>query len=190
MRHKTDATRQRILDAAYGSFWRLGFARPSMDSIAATAGVTKRTVYKYFRSKDDLLAAVLDHHAALASERLERMAARIPREPYGVIDSLFDQLSSWALRTPRWSGLGFTRLVFELGDMPGHPARMIARRVKAQIESWLAGLLKSAGVRNASRAAREVMLLMEGAMALMLIHGDRRYIEAAAKAAKRLVSRG
>ena len=42
---------------------------------------------------------------------------------------------------------------------------------------------------NARERAREIMLLMEGAMALTLIHGDRDYIDAAARAAKRLVRR-
>jgi hypothetical protein len=37
-------------------------------------------------------------------------------------------LSGWASSTPRWSGSGFTRLVVELADLPGHPARAIARR--------------------------------------------------------------
>ncbi|HSY54904.1 MAG TPA: helix-turn-helix domain-containing protein, partial [Bradyrhizobium sp.] len=59
MRKKRDEVRQRIINAAYESFWRSGFRRTSMDGIAARAGLTKRTVYSYFRSKDDLLAAVL-----------------------------------------------------------------------------------------------------------------------------------
>jgi hypothetical protein len=44
-----------------------------------------------------------------------------------------------------------------------------------------------ARVPHRSDRAREIMLLMEGAMALMLIHGDHRYIDAAARAAKQLV---
>jgi hypothetical protein len=88
---------------------------------------------------------------------------------------------------PRWSGSGFTRLVVELADLPGHPARAIARSAKATTESWLAELLSNARVSQSRERAREIMLLTEGAMALMLIHGDRRYIEAAARAAKQLV---
>ena len=59
MRTKSAETRRRIVDAAYQSFWRSGFRRSSVDGIAERAEVTKRTVYAYFRSKDDLLAAVL-----------------------------------------------------------------------------------------------------------------------------------
>ena len=47
--------------------------------------------------------------------------------------------------------------------------------------------LAKARVATPNERARELMLLMEGAMALMLIHGDPGYIDAAARAGKRLV---
>ncbi len=54
-------------------------------------------------------------------------------------------------------------------------------------ETWLAQRLERARVAQPHERAREIMLLMEGAMALTLIHADRRYIEAAGAAARRLV---
>ena len=76
MRRKSAETRARIVDAAYESFWRQGFLRTSVDGIAARAGLTKRTVYGYFRSKDDLLAAVLQR------TRRGGGAARADRRPH------------------------------------------------------------------------------------------------------------
>ena len=187
MRKKQDQTRRRIIDAAYELFWRSGFARTSIDSIAARSGLTKRTVYSYFRSKDDLLAAVLAHHGELAMKRLRRIGDRMPADLDGMIDSFFGQLAGWVSATPRWSGSGFTRVVVELADLPGHPARAIAQKAKAATESWLADRLAKACVSRPKAHARDIMLLMEGSMALMLIHGDRSYIEAASRAAKRLV---
>jgi AcrR family transcriptional regulator len=187
MRKKTEQTRRRIIDAAYESFWRAGFTRTSVDAIAARAGVTKRTLYSYFRSKDDLLAAVLLGYDELARRRLQRIGDRMPADRDGMIDSFFGQLAGWANATPRWSGSEFTRLVVELGDLPGHPARAIARQAKAASEAWLAERLAGARVARPLERAREVMLLMEGSMALMLIHGDRSYIDAAARAARQLV---
>ena len=187
MRSKTDQTRQRIVDAAYESFWRSGFTRTSVDSIAERANLTKRTLYAYFRSKDDLLAAVLRHYGELAAARLQRIGERMPDDRNGMIESFFGQLAGWASATPRWSGSGFTRLVVELADLPGHPARAIARRHKAATETWLAGRLAKARVTRPQERAREVMLLLEGSMALMLIHGDRSYIDAASRAAMQLV---
>jgi AcrR family transcriptional regulator len=188
MRRKTEATRQRIIDAAYECFWRAGFTRTSLDVIAERADVTKRTLYSYFRSKDDLLAAVMSHYNLLAAQRLKRIGDRMPPDRDGLIDSFFGQLAGWASTTPRWSGSGFTRLVVELADLPGHPARALARRAKGTTESFLGERLALARVPDAAERACEIMLLLEGAMALTLIHGQRRYIDAAARAAKRLTA--
>jgi AcrR family transcriptional regulator len=188
MRRKTEATRQRIIDAAYECFWRAGYTRTSLDTIVERAGLTKRTLYGYFRSKDDLLAAVMSHHNALAGDRLRHIGDRLPQDRNGLIESFFGQLAGWASSTPRWSGSGFTRLVIELADLPGHPARALARRVKGKTEDFLADKLSKAKVADPVARACEIMLLLEGAMALTLIHGQRRYIDAAAAAAKRLVA--
>jgi AcrR family transcriptional regulator len=190
MRRKSDETRRRIADAAYDSFWRAGFKRTSLDGIAARAGVTKRTLYAYFRSKDDLLAAVLSQHAESLLGRLRQIEGRMPAGRDGMIESFFAQIAWWARNTPRWSGSGITRLAVELGDLPGHPARSLARRSKKTTETWIAGRLRAARVARPTERAREIMLLMEGAMVLMLIHGDPRYIDAASRAAKRIVRAG
>jgi AcrR family transcriptional regulator len=187
MRKQTEEIRRRIVEAAYESFWRQGYRRSSVDVIAERAGLTKRTVYAYFRSKDDLLAAVLVRYEELAAERLKHIGDRLPADRIGIVESFFGQLGGWASATPRWSGSGFTRLVVELAELPGHPARAIARRAKAKTEAWIAERLKAARVVQAEARARELMLLTEGSMALTLIHGGRDYIDAAAGAAKRLV---
>ena len=184
MKRSKAQTRQRILEAAYGLFWRQGFLRVSMDEIAARAAITKRSLYQHFRSKDDLVAATLAHSSELAIERLRGFDR--PTNPAELIDSFFNQLAHWAAK-PRWSGAGFTRVAVELADLRGHPARAIARRHKAAVEAWLADALTTAGVRSPRDRACEIMLLMEGAMALMLIHNDRSYAHAAARAAKALV---
>ncbi len=187
MRTKSQAIRRRIIDAAYGSFWRSGYTRSNLNTIAARAGVTKRTVYAHFRSKDDLLEAVLALYKEHAAERLGRIGARLPAKRSGLVDSFFGQLAVWASTTPRWTGSGMTRLVMELADLPGHPARVMARRSKGTTESWLTQRLATARVRRPAERAREMLLLMEGAMVLTLIHGNRGYIAAAARAAKKLV---
>lgn len=183
-RRSKEETRARVVDAAYGLFWRQGFLRVSADEIAARAGITKRTLYQHFPSKDDIITAALAHSSELALARFEAF----PRgaQPRDLINSFFAQLGEWA-GTPRWSGGGFTRVVVELADQRGHPARAIARKHKALVERWLADALAETKVADPSERAREVMLLMEGAMALMLIHGDRQYASAAARAALRLI---
>lgn len=184
MPRSRDETRRRILDAAYGLFWRQGFLRVSMDEIAARAKITKRALYQHFRSKDDLIAAALVHCSELAMQRLQGF--RRPTKANELIDSFFSELSEWAAK-PRYSGGGFTRVAVELADLRGHPARAIARKHKVAVETWIADGLAAADVASPRERSREVMLLMEGAMLLMLIHGDRSYAKAAADAAKMLM---
>jgi AcrR family transcriptional regulator len=187
MRRNKLQTRRRIVEAAHQLFYRQGYARVSVDAIAARSKLTKRTLYSHFRSKDDLLAAVLIRYRELQMDRLQVIDARMPNEQDAMIDSLFSQLAEWAGK-PRFSGAGFTRIVMELADLPGHPARAIARSAKATTEDWLTQRLTRTSVAAPKTRAREVMLLIEGATALMLIHGDRTYAGAAAKAAKYLVN--
>jgi AcrR family transcriptional regulator len=103
MRRSRDETNQRILDAAYGLFWRQGFLRVSMDEIAARAGITKRTLYQHFRSKDDLMAAALAQSSKLAMQRIEQFQRSANAAE--LIDTFFADLAAWAAK-PRWAGGG------------------------------------------------------------------------------------
>lgn len=187
MPRSSQQTREKILQAAFAMFRKTGFFRAGMDEIAAAGGVTKRTLYHHFESKDALLAAVL-------TAQHEQAFAILP-QPYGVpltgtaaeiADALFRQLVKWSSK-PKWPGSGFTRLAIELADLPGHPARTVGRRHKSAMERYWIDVLTSAGVSEPRQCAREMMILIEGAMVMILIHGDRSYAEVAAKAAKRLL---
>lgn len=187
MARSAKKTRRRILDAAYVLFRRKGFTRVNVDEIAAAAQITKRTLYSHFRSKDELLAAVLESQHQLAFDAFQTFGEKLAGTPIEIVSSLYDQLSVWSSK-PQWSASGFTRLALELADLPGHPARSIAKRHKAILEAHLADMLERAGVSCASDRAREIWLLSEGAMVLALIHGDRSYIRTAAEAACKLLS--
>lgn len=187
MARTSESTRKRILDAGYGLFRRKGFSRVSMDEIAAASKVTKRTLYYQFRSKDQLLAEILEFQHGLALAAFRTFGDRLKGSPEAIIDTMFADLAVWADK-PRWAGSGFTRLVIELADLPGHPARKIAHRHKELLEQHLSEVLALADVPSPRERAREIWLLSEGAISLMLIHGDRSYAAAAAAAAKRLIS--
>jgi hypothetical protein len=75
----------------------------------------------------------------------------------------------------------------ELADLPGHPARATARAHKAAVEEWLSDRLADGGLAAPRDTARHLVLLIEGALALVLIHGDVAYMHAAADAARLLV---
>jgi AcrR family transcriptional regulator len=186
MPRAAEKTRAKILDAAYGQFRRRGYTRVSMDEIAAATAVTKRTLYYHFESKDQLLEAVLETQHKLALAAFRTFGDSLAGSPEQIIDKLFRELAVWSDK-PRWAGSGFTRLVVELADLPGHPARTIARRHKRMLEEHFAELLKRANVASPQQTAREIWLLSEGAISLILVHRDRSYAAAAAQAAKKLL---
>jgi AcrR family transcriptional regulator len=184
-----EQTRRRIIDAAYEVFYKAGFARASVDAIAEAVGITKRTLYYHFDSKDALIAAVLDAQHELVLARIQRWAKRASSDPARIVAILFEEFAAW-VKKPGWQGSGFTRAAMELADLPGHPARAAARRHKAAIEGWLAEQLARTGkIRGSRGLARQVMLLVEGCHSLVLIHGDTSYTDSAAIAARLLVRR-
>ena len=186
MPRSAEATKKVIFSAAYRLLYREGFSRTSMDAIADAAGVTKKTLYYHFDSKDDLVAAILEHQQAESLALFQRWADPSAKDPTAFVDALFAKLHHWASGTV-WYGSGFTRLTMELADLPGHPARTAAHRHKAAVEDWLSGELKRLGQPRPKPVARQLMVLVEGCMSLVLIHQDAIYVLAAAKAANRLL---
>jgi AcrR family transcriptional regulator len=182
------ATRSKIVASAYRLMRRRGFSRVSVNDIATGAAVTKRTFYHHFDSKDALMTAVLREQHELSVAAFIGMIDR-SSEPEHLVQALFDDLTTWSA-TKHWEGSGFTRLAVELADLPGHPARRMARQHKATLEHHLAERLESCRIPEAAAAAREILLLTEGAMVMILIHGDRSYASTAAKAARRLLRSG
>lgn len=180
-------TRHRILTAAYELFYQRGIARVSMDDIAAHAGLTKRAVYYHVRSKDDLIADAFEVHQTHLLREFQAWADAAEADGEDLVAALFAQLGAWA-RRPRWLGSGFSRVALELADLPGHPARRIASAHKREIETWLAARLGDTGHRDAEAQARKIMILIEGGMALALIHGDADYLASAAAAAADVAS--
>lgn len=180
-------TRDRILRSAYQLFYREGFARVSVDAIAARAEVTKRTVYYHFQSKDDIAAAALEGQHDHIVQRFQQWLGPDTSDPVGIVEDLFRELGNWA-DAAQWLGSGYSRISAELADMPGHPARRAACSHKAKVEDWLSEQFRAAGSADPSGYARQVMILIEGAMSLSLIHGDSSYIDSAKAAAVGLVS--
>ena len=79
------ATRDRILDAAERVFSRRGASRPSLEDIAAAAGVTRGAIYWHFRNKADLFAAMLARVTLPMEEMVGRSGDDALTDPLGYI---------------------------------------------------------------------------------------------------------
>ena len=180
-------TRERIISAARALFYSDGIRGVSVDAVAAKAGVTKRTLYYHFRSKDDLVAAYL---AARDQPNLALFRTWFSEAEGGLpvkVEAIFRNLARSA-RHPKWKGCGFLRTSAELANMPGHPAVRIGAAHKKKFEEWLRATFAAEGIADPSQLARQVLLLLDGSFAVVLLHRDPSYMETAGEAASSLTA--
>ena len=90
-------------------------------------------------------------------------------------------------RHPKWKGCGFLRTSAELANMPGHPAMKIGAAHKKRFEDWLERHSRRKGSRERVALARQILLLLDGSFAVMLLHRDPTYMETAGEAAHALI---
>ena len=170
--------RERILETADRLFYRQGIRVVGVDTVAAEIGISKRTLYNYFPSKDDLIVAYL-------SRRLRPIAVSdVP--PVEQILEDFDRLES-AMRSEGYRGCPFVNAVAELAD-PAHAAHRIAVAHKAKRRNLFRGLLIRLHVSDPDGLATQLMILGEGAVAQALVHGDPKMARAAREAARVLLT--
>jgi AcrR family transcriptional regulator len=176
------STRERIISAASALFYNDGIRGVSVDAVAAKAGLTKRTLYYHFKSKGDLVAAYLaardQPNLALFKQWFAEAGDGLPEK----IERIFHNLARSA-RHPKWKGCGFLRTSAELANMPGHPAIKIGAAHKKKFEQWLCDVFEADGIGDASTLARQILPLLDGSFAVVLLHRDPSYMETAGKAA-------
>ncbi|WP_119388767.1 TetR/AcrR family transcriptional regulator [Taklimakanibacter lacteus] len=179
-------TRQKLIAAADALFYNQGIRAVGVDAIALAAGVTKRTLYYHFKTKDDLIAAYLDGRD---QPTLGRYQALLPKagEPAALrVRRVFEHLAK-SCQDRQWRGCSFLRAAAEFANLPGHPTRLIAARHKKSFEGWLADILRADAIADAAELARQIMILFDGAVAQILIHRDPGYAASAAEAAALLI---
>ncbi|CCD91273.1 putative transcriptional regulator, TetR family [Bradyrhizobium sp. ORS 375] len=186
MARSSDPTRTRILTAASRLFYAEGIRAVSVDAVAENAGITKKTLYYHFRSKDDLVAAYLaardQPNLVLFKRWFDEAEGALPDK----VAAIFRHLAK-AARHPKWRGCGFLRTTAELANLPGHPAIKIGAAHKKKFEAWLQATFAEAGIESAGELARQMLLLLDGSFAVVLLHRDASYMETAGEAARALV---
>lgn len=186
MARATQNTGERILKAASRLFYSEGIRAVSLDNIAEAAKVTKRTIYYHFPSKDDLVAAYLAARDQPNLALFRKWYSETGGTTADKVRAIFRQLAVSA-RHPKWKGCGFLRTSAELANMPGHPAMRIGAAHKKKFEAWMTEEFSAAGCKTPAALARHVLLLLDGSFAVVLLHRDAAYMEAAGDAAHLLV---
>lgn len=179
-------TRERIVAAATKLFYSEGIRATSVDAVAEKAGITKKTLYYHFRTKDELIAAYLASRDQPTLAWYERWFAETRGSTADKVRGLFRSFAKSA-DTPNWRGCGFLRTIAELASTPGHPAIKAGAAHKKKFEAWMADTLARDGLRDAEKIARQIVILLDGAATVMLIHRDAAYVETAGDVAAGLI---
>ena len=182
----SNPTRERIISAASKLFYSEGIRAVSVDAVAEKAGLTKRTLYYHFRSKDDLIAAYLAARDQPNLDLFKRWFGEAGGNLSAKVRAIFVHLARNAGH-PKWKGCGFLRTSAELANMPGHPAIKLGAAHKKKFESWLCATFEAEGIAGAPLLARQMVLLLDGSFAVVLLHRDPSYVESAGQAAFSLV---
>jgi len=142
-REPQTSTNTRILNAAARLFYRKGIRAVSVDEVAAAASVTKVTVYKHYRAKDELIAACLHALDERFFSWFVHEVEASTDNPRGRLLAVFDVLDLW-FRRHDFRGCAFINATVELAS-PRHPAGEAVMAHKTRCRRYFRSLAEAAG---------------------------------------------
>lgn len=150
---------RRIMAAAGELFYRRGINAVGVEAVADAAGVTKKTLYDRFGSKDELIAAYLRDRDGRWRAWLCDYVDRHAKTPTDRVLATFDALAEWMRDLRR--GCAFLNARAELAD-DDHPGRKVIADHKRWVRDYLASLARETGFPDPEILADDLMLLHEG----------------------------
>lgn len=169
MNTSTTETREKILATAERLIYQNGIHATGMDLLVKTSGVARKSIYRYFATKDEIAAAALNardvrwmHWFITESDKAETPEARIL--------NMFSVLKGW-FESEGFRGCAFINTAGEVGD-PNDPIRLIAKLHKQKLLNYTLALCEQLNVEQPSVLAKQLLILMEGAITVARVMGD------------------
>ncbi len=178
--------RDHLIDTAIRLFNENGYHATGIDKILAESGVAKMTLYKHFKSKDELILAALARRDRRWRKWFEGALDRRAETPRGRLLAVFDALGEWFV-SPEFQGCMFIRAAGEYGET-GNPIHISAVGHQSEVLHFLRGLCAAAGAARPAQLARRLMLLIQGAIAIAQVHGPVGAAAEARNAAETLIA--
>jgi AcrR family transcriptional regulator len=176
---KATATHDRILEVADRMFYRQGLRAVGVDALASELGISKKTLYRHFPSKDDLVVAYL-------KGRFRPLPPASARAPAEQILRNFEWFARSLSMAEDYRGCAYLNALAELGDEDSE-ARRLAVEFKESRRLWYRDLLSRLEVDDPDTLATQLALLIDGAYAAALVRRDRSVGWAAVAAARVLL---
>ncbi len=154
--------RDELVRKALSAFYRNGFHATGMDMLVAETGVSKTSMYKHFRTKEDLILAVLRLRDEQFRNWLYRRMEELGDTPRQQLIAMFDALGEW-FQEPGYRGCMFIKASSEYQDATHLIHRQSAEH-KRMLEVHITDLARKAGLPAPEVTARQLLLLKEGAI--------------------------
>ncbi len=177
--------RDHLVDTALEIFYRDGFHASGIDKIIAESGVARMTLYNHFKSKDELILAALRRRDETFRNWFMRAVERRGAAPRDRLLAVYDVLDEW-FAEKGFSGCMFVNASAEFAD-PNHPIHRASGEHKILILNYVRTLTEAAGASEPDDLAHGLMLLMEGAIVMSHVAGDRKAAMRARAAAEALL---
>jgi len=162
-----------------------GYHNTGIDRIAAEAKVTKKTMYRHFRSKEELILAALKHHDSLFRNFFMKAVSGVSESPYGRLLGIFDVANAW-FSDKNFYGCMFINAIGEYSDRDTG-IQHACQSFKQQMTAFVAELAAEAEVDDPVGLAETLSLLLEGAIVTAQVSGRPNSAERAKAAAKVLI---
>jgi AcrR family transcriptional regulator len=179
------SARDKILMTASELFYRQGIRAVGVDTIVEKSGVAKTSLYRWFPSKDALIAAFLEAEDRRFWMWWDKVTAHHPGAPWDQLRGLLEGMAK-RIASPRFRGCPFMNTTAEFADAD-HPGRRVARANRQEMRRRFAGLVASLGARDPERLADQLILLVNGAYAGAQVVGERATGEELIAAAETLI---
>jgi AcrR family transcriptional regulator len=162
--------REQLLQAALGLFCKKGYHGVGVDSISAEAGITKKTLYHHFKSKEEMILAALRHYEERSRNNFMRAVEEKTKNPTDRLLAVFDVLEEW-FREDNFSGCLF---VGAMGEYPeeGTPIRRFCQEAKGLTRGYIKSLIEKAELQSADELSQQLMLLIEGAITMAQVNNS------------------
>ena len=178
--------REHLVDTALELFYQDGFHATGIDKILAKAGVAKMTMYKHFKSKDELILAVLRRRDELFRNWFMREVERRAHTPSERLLALFDVYDDWLHDEGSSHGCLFINATAEFAAQDD-PIHVAAAETKRLVLTYVRNLAVAAGAQTPDGLAMQLVLLLEGATVTAQVTGNRETAREARKAAEILL---
>ena len=154
--------RDELVQKALATFYQNGFNATGMDMLVKETGISKTSMYKHFRTKEDLILAVLRLRDENFRNWLYRRMEELANKPQDQLIAMFDALEEW-FHEPGFKGCMFIKASSEYQDN-SHPIHKQSADHKRMLESYVTELATKAGLTKPGELARQLLLLKEGAI--------------------------